>query len=159
MWRVIRWGRQGGTQVSNIKITRVLRLGGSERTQHREVRLGREDEPFGNGPWGAGASLNKVWGWGSAEKAGLENPFSRNSYRMRSDETSSKKSKDKKRKTMFFVDTYCTSQWLSNSFFPTLADVLDSRSKEILDSNTAGNPSRLHLQPSLWSPRTLVTGV
>lgn len=36
---------------------------------------------------------------------------------MRSDETSSKKSKDKKRKKMFFVDTCCTSRWLSNSFF------------------------------------------
>lgn len=58
------------------------------------------------------------------------------------------------------MDTYCTSQWLSNSFFPTLADILDIWSKELmLHSKPPGNLCRILLQPSLWSPQTLVTRV
>lgn len=91
-------------------------------------------------------------------RALLREPFSRNSYRMRSDESTNKKNKDKKK--IFFVDTYCTSQWLSNSCFPTLADILDIWSKELmLHSKPPGTLCRILLQPSLWSPQTLVTRV
>lgn len=73
---------------------------------------------------------------------------------MRSNKTSGGQ-KAKPPKKCFLETHIVTSQWLSNSFSSTLADILEISSKDlVLHSNTPGNLSRL-LLPSLWGPGTL----
>lgn len=156
-------GKEGREEALNIKIIPAFWgwwLRKTHRAQDGEVWEGRW-ALWHHCTWEAGCRLNKelgVWGYSSTEKTGLENLFSGNSYRLRSNRTSSKKKK-KARTKKCSMGTHCTSQWLSNSFFSTLADILDIWSKDLVfvpESSTPGDLSRLLLPASPRCPQTPV---
>ena len=99
-WSGFRWGRPRRRPKNH---PRALRSGGSESSrEHREMRFGREDTQFGNTAQGAGGVRLELQ---EGRRPGKVPPGEQRQDVIRG-----------KPKTMSFGDTYCTNQWLSNSF-------------------------------------------